>query len=295
VSGQERRGQAYIVLAAIGWSTTGVLQRGLSLDTATQVCSRALVAGLALMVYIAFTEGGRGLRPYLSMGLAGMGVAVGLAIASGAFIAALNHTTVARVLLVQAISPVFAMLLARVLLGEAISGRTAAAMSLALAGTALMLGAPGDGSLVGDGLAVTMSLAFAAVLVITRHRRDISMAPATCVAQLLLVLAFLPAAHLGAIGLSDDLPALVFLGGQVGVGLVLLTRGARLIPAAQVGLLSLLEVVLGPLWVWLAHNERPGPATLVGGAIVIGAIVVQTWSSPPPELEGDQPAVPPLP
>jgi drug/metabolite transporter (DMT)-like permease len=247
------------------------------------------------VVYIAFTHGDRGLRPYLSMGLAGLGVAVCLAIASGAFIVALNHTTVARVLLVQAVSPVFAMLLARVLLGEAIGGRTAAAMAMALAGTALMLGAPGDGSLLGDGLALIMSFAFAVLLVITRHRRDISMAPATCAAQLLLVLVFLPFAHLGAIGVGDDLPALVFLGGQVGFGLVLLTIGARMIPAAQVGLLSLLEVVLGPVWVWLAHNERPNLATLVGGAIVVGAIVVQTWSSPPSDPGGDGAPVPPLP
>jgi drug/metabolite transporter, DME family len=71
---------------------------------------------------------------------------------------------------------------------------------------------------------------------------------------------------------------------------VLLTIGARLIPAAQVGLITLLETVLGPLWVWLAIDERPSTQTLVGGAIVIGAIVIQTRAAPPePE---DEPALP---
>ena len=65
-------------------------------------------------------------------------------------------------------------------------------------------------------------------------------------------------------------------GGQIGLGLALLTVGARLIPAAQVALITLLEVVLGPLWVWIALAERPDNATLAGGAIVIAAIVVQT-------------------
>jgi drug/metabolite transporter (DMT)-like permease len=65
-------------------------------------------------------------------------------------------------------------------------------------------------------------------------------------------------------------------GGQMALGLVLLTIGARLIPAAQVGLITLLEVVLGPLWVWLAYTEQPDTATLVGGAVVVVAIVVQT-------------------
>ena len=66
----------------------------------------------------------------------------------------------------------------------------------------------------------------------------------------------------------------------MGLGFALLTLGARLLPAAQVGLIALLEVVLGPLWVWLALDERPG--TLVGGAIVIAAIVVQTRATPSP-------------
>ena len=67
--------------------------------------------------------------------------------------------------------------------------------------------------------------------------------------------------------------------GQIGLGLIYLTLGARLIPAAQVGLITLLEVVLGPLWVWLALDERPGTPTLVGGAVVVAAIVLQTRPS----------------
>jgi drug/metabolite transporter (DMT)-like permease len=67
--------------------------------------------------------------------------------------------------------------------------------------------------------------------------------------------------------------------------------GARLIPAAQVGLITLLEVVLGPVWVWLALDERPSALTLVGGAIVIAAIVIQTRVAPPPEPV-EEPAFP---
>jgi drug/metabolite transporter (DMT)-like permease len=117
--------------------------------------------------------------------------------------------------------------------------------------------------------------------VITRWRHDVSMAPATCLAQAILVVAFLPFARPGEIG-DDDVFWLAALGiGQIGLGFVLLTAGARLIPAAQVGLITLLEVVLGPLWVWLALNERPSALTLAGGAVVIAAIVVQTRAASP--------------
>jgi len=225
------------------------------------------------------------------VGLAGIAVALCVATASGSFIAALNHTSVARVLFILALAPVVAALLARVTLGEPITRRTVMAMALALVGVSVMLGAPGEGSLAGDCLAFVATLAFALMIVITRWRRDVSMAPATCLSQVILVAAFLPFASPGEIG-GGDVFWLAALGiGQIGLGFALLTVGARLIPAAQVGLITLLEVVLGPIWVWLALDERPSTLTLVGGAIVIVAIVIQTRATPAPELS-EEPALP---
>ena len=146
-----------------------------------------------------------------------------------------------------------------------------------------MLGSPGEASLIGDGLAFAAALAFSVMVVITRWRHEVSMAPATCLSQVILVAAFLPLASPGEIS-GDDMAWLAALGiGQIGLGFALLTVGARLIPAAQVGLITLLEVVLGPVWVWLALDERPGTLTLVGGTIVIVAIVLQTRESPSPD------------
>ena len=271
---RHRRGQAYVALAALVWSTAGVLQRQLSVDTATQVASRAFFATIAMLAYVAIAERTRVVGAFRSVGRAGMGFAVCLAVASGAFIIALNHTTVARVLLFQALAPVLAALLARVVLGEPVTARTGMAMAVALAGVGIMIGGPRGGYAVGDGLSLLMSLAFAGAIVIARHRRDVSMAPATCLAQLLLLSASLPFAHPGSIG-DGDLLTLALLGAiQIGLGLVFLTIGARLIPAAQVALITLLEVALGPLWVWIALSERPDGATLAGGAVVIAAVVI---------------------
>lgn len=289
-----RRGQVFIALAAVAWSTAGVLQRQLSLDAATQVGGRAVFAALALLAYVAIVERGNVVGAWRSIGVAGVGLAVCLAAASCAFILALNETSVARVLFIQAIAPVLAALLARVLLGEPIGPRTAVALALAVAGVAIMLGAPGGGDVTGDLLALVMALSFALALVITRHRREVSMAPATCLSQVLLMVAFLPFSSLGDAG-GGDLVVLAALGaGQIGLGLIFLTIGARLIPAAQVGLITLLEVVLGPLWVWLALDERPGTLTLVGGAVVVAAIVIQTRGAADREMAGDG-AIPPPP
>ncbi|MBN1529279.1 MAG: DMT family transporter [Thermoleophilaceae bacterium] len=271
-----RRGQIYVALAAVAWSTAGVLQRQLTLDTQTQVFGRAVFAGAALLAWVAVAERGRVARAFRSVSLPGVAVALCVATASACFIAALNHTSVARVLFILAVSPVLAALLARVTLGEPITPRTAGAMALALLGVALLLGDPGEGSLAGDGLASVVALSFAVMIVITRWRRHVSMAPAICLSQVILVLLFAPFASPAEIG-GDDLVWLAALGiGQIGLGFALLTVGARLIPAAQVGLITLLEVVLGPLWVWLALDERPSTLTLAGGAVVITAIVIQT-------------------
>jgi drug/metabolite transporter (DMT)-like permease len=271
----ERRGQAYVALAAVAWSSAGVLQRGVAAGAATQVGMRAAFACVALFAYVAVAERGRVVAAWRAIGVAGIGFAAALAVASASFIVALNHTTVAHVLFIQAIAPVLAALLARALLGEAIGARSAVAMGVALAGVAIMVGGPGGGDLAGDGLALLMAVSFAVAIVISRHRRDVSMAPATCLAQVLLVVAFLPFADLGDLA-TDDVLALAALGaGQIGLGLVFLTIGARLIPAAQVALISLLEVVLGPLWVWLSIGEQPTAATLAGGAVVVAAVVIQ--------------------
>jgi drug/metabolite transporter (DMT)-like permease len=290
---RERRGQVYVALAAVAWSSAGVLQRQLTLDTATQVAGRAVFAGLSLLLYVVVVERGRVLQACRSVGLAGVGVAICVAVASGGFIAALNHTSVARVLFMLAIAPVLAAALGWMLLGEPIGRRTMIALAMAVAGVAVMIGGPGDGDLAGDSIAFLTALAFSLSLVITRHRRDVSMAPATILSQALLVLVFAPFATPSEIGGADTVWLALLGAGQIGLGLVLLTIGARLIPAAQVGLITLLEVVLGPIWVWMAIGERPDKATLIGGAIVIAAIVVQTRGAREPDA--DQTAAPVVP
>jgi drug/metabolite transporter (DMT)-like permease len=285
VTGQRnRRGQVAVALAAVVWSTAGVIQRQLSVGVAMQVAGRAVFAALAVAAYVGITERGRVRAACRSVGRAGVAFAACLAVASGSFIVALNHASVAQVLFIQAISPVLAALLGRVVLGERLSLRTMLAMGVALVGVGVMVGSPGGGSALGDGLAVLMSLSFAVAIVIARLRRDVSMAPATGLAQVMLVVVAAPFALAGGVHISaHDVAWLALFGtGQIGLGLILLTIGARLIPAAQVALISLLEVVLGPLWVWLAVGQRPGTATMIGGAIVVVAVVLQARDQPAP-------------
>jgi drug/metabolite transporter (DMT)-like permease len=277
---ETRRGRTYVALAAVAWSTAGLLQRELSVGVGTQLAGRALFATLGLLAYVALAERRGTLRAFRAIGNGGVAVVALLAISSASFFVALNHAPVANVLFMQALAPIIAAALGT-MLGERVSRRTWIAMGVALAGVAIMVGGPGGASALGQLLSFLMSVSFAGVIVLTRHHRDVSMAPATCISQLLVFVLAAPFAGVTHVG-TLDVSLLATLGiCQIGLGFVFLTIGGRLIPAGEVALITLLEIVLGPLWVWLALSERPGAATFVGGIVVLGAVLVQARMSAP--------------
>jgi drug/metabolite transporter (DMT)-like permease len=278
----QRRGRVFVALAAVAWSSAGLLQRELSVDVGSQLAGRALFAFLGLLLYVALVERRRTLRAFTGMGRGGALVVVLLAVSSASFIVALNHASVANVLFMQALAPMLAAALG-LLVGDPVGRRTWAAMGIALAGVAVMVGGPGSPGALGLVLSFAMTASFAAALVATRHHREVSMAPATCLSQLLVLAVAAPFATPSTAG-AQDVSLLATLGiAQIGLGFVFLTIGGRLIPAGEVALITLLEIVLGPLWVWIVLSEQPSTATIVGGAIVLGAVLLESIDS------GDEP------
>ena len=121
------RGGGYMALAAFAWSTAGVLQRALALDTATQLAGRAVFALAGLLLYVAIVQRGQLARSFRAVGRDGLAIAVLMAVSSASFITALNHTTVANVLFMLALAPILAAVLAFVVLHEHVTQRTVAA------------------------------------------------------------------------------------------------------------------------------------------------------------------------
>jgi drug/metabolite transporter (DMT)-like permease len=272
----------YVALAAIAWSSAGVLTRAIAAPASTQLFWRAAFAAVCLLGVVAIQERGRVIRPFRSLGWAGLGVALSFAVASSSFMLALGQTTVARVLFVQASSPFIAAGLAWMTIHERVERRTAAAMAAALAGISIMLGGSlGGGHLLGDGLALLMASAFSLAIVLTRIRRDVSMTPAMCLAMAIAAAVSGPLSNPLAASGHDVALLAAFGAGQMCLGLALFAVGARLIPAGEAGLITVLEVILGPAWVWLAYAERPDGATLVGGSVVLVAVVVHAISDRP--------------
>ena len=272
-----RRGLLLVAGAALVWSTGGILARMIETDPWTKLFWRSAFACLSLLAYAWVTNRGRLVATFRELGWSGVLLGLCFATASTAFIVGLNYTTVANILFTQAAAPFIAGLLGWLLLHERVKLHSWIAMGAALAGIGVIShGSLEAGNVVGNLLSITCALGFACAIVTTRRFKHLRMAPATCLATLFCAVVSLPFAQLSAPDTSDFVYLFLFGCGQMGLGLVLFTSGVRLIPGAEAGLISILESILSPLWVWVLLSETPSADTLVGGAIVLGAIVVHT-------------------
>jgi drug/metabolite transporter (DMT)-like permease len=274
----QRRGLALVALAALIWSTGGLIVRSLEVaDVWTTVFWRSAFAALFLVAYIAWRERGRTFAAFRDMGRPGLVVALCFAGASICLVVALNLTTVANTLVIFSTAPLFAALFGRLWLGEPVRRQSWLAMLGAVCGVAIMVSDSfSRGSLAGDLFALGTAIGLAVATVTIRARRELRMTPATCLGTILAALVALPLATPLAVTGGDFGLLFVFGAGQLGLGLALFASGARLAPAAEVALVAVLEPVLGPLWVWALLGEHPGGAGLLGGGLVLGALVLHS-------------------
>jgi len=270
---QYRLGVLCILGATLAWSSAGLIARVAATPPATTLFWRSSFACLFLFAQTALTDRRGFLPSFRRIGWDGLAMVVAWALSMAAFISALTFMRVANVLVFQASAPFIAALLAWVALGERPGGATAAAIGVSLVGVAVMVsGSLGPNDLVGDALSVVMGISFAVTIVLARGRPQMPLGTVTALAMLLTAGGSLPWADL-APGWQPFLLLAAFGIGQMGLGTLLFTMGARRLPAADAGLLSVLETVLGPLWVWLAVDERPDANALLGGSLVIGAVI----------------------
>ncbi|MGF1626782.1 MAG: DMT family transporter [Alphaproteobacteria bacterium] len=277
----QARGLALVAASALIWSSGGLIVRLLdSADNWTIIFWRSVSACLFLALFLAARDGRQAVGLFRRMGLPGMVVGAGFACASICFVVALSLTTVAETLMIMSSAPLMAALLGRIVIGEVIRPLTWATIAAVMGGIALMVsGSQGEGSLLGSGFALLSTLGYSAAVVTTRRHPQIRMTPAVCTGAAMAALVALPFASPAAVTMHDAPLLLLFGAGQLGLGMAVFVTGARLIPAAHSALTGMLETILGPLWVWLALAEQPGPLVLVGGAIVITSVLANTLVS----------------
>lgn len=265
-----------MVVAATCWSSGGYLVRRQSLDDAWEIVFwRSVFMVLFVAGVLVAMHRGRTVAAVRAVGRPGLASGAFLACTFFFFIASLTRTTVANTFVLMSVAPFVAAIAGRVFLREAVPTRTWIAMGVAFAGIVVMFGDSVDsGRLVGNLLALGVPCFFAAqVTVLRKYHATVDMLPQVMIAG---VISIVVAAPLAApfTATASDLATLAVMGAiQLGAGCLLATAASRHLTATELGLLGLLEPILGPIWVWALMGEHPGTATLVGGAIVLAAVV----------------------
>lgn len=267
-------GTMLIIGSAVAYSLSGYFTRLITLDVWTILFWRGLFGGMFIAAYIACRHRREGWRALRAMGRPGLWVTLLSTIATICFIGALRLAPVADVMTIHAAIPFMTALLALIASGEREDWTTWGASLVALLGVVVIVD-PGasSGHLMGYASALAMALAYAAMMVIIRQNRHVSMLPAAALSAFLCAAVALPFTRPLEVPLAAMPDLLLFGTVQFGLGLLLMTAGTRLISATRSALIGSMENPLAPLWVWLAFGEHPLPATFIGGGLVMGAVL----------------------
>ena len=280
-----RKGIGLMLMAGLCWSLGGVIVRMLAVqDTWEIVFWRSLFMSMFVVTILVSMHGRGTLDEIRAVGASGVISAVCLAAQIHFFILALRHTSTANTFVLMSISPLVTAIVGRLFMRERIAWHTWLAIAVALAGIAVMFGqdfvvGAAGGQWLGNLFALGVPLAYACQILTVRRVRGAAGTRAPNLMPTILIAGVIAAVP--AFGMmpafsanARDIGLLALMGGlQLGLGCWLMTLAVRHLQAAEMGLLALVETILAPLWVWLVVGEVPGAAALIGGALIVAALI----------------------
>ena len=273
-------GPLLIFLGALSLSTGGLIVKSFEGATLWQILFwRSLFFSLTVLAFLILSYRKKTLKAFYESGIPGIFGGIILSFGFCGYVFAMYNTTVANTNFIISLQILFLAIFGYFFLKEKISALTLFSIVLALSGVLLMVGnslTPGE--LSGNLAAFTMPITFAVLIMIVRKFPTVDMVPAQFIAGLSsCLIGFLLSSK---ILISPHDIFLGFLAGffQVGFGFIFITIGARTTPSAMVGIIMLSESVLGPIWAFLFVSERPSIYGLIGGAIILSAVLLQFYS-----------------
>lgn len=263
-------------------SVNGLLLR--SVEDANEwqlVFYRSIALGFTLFCVFLIRHRTGAWREFTRLGWLGLAGAIALSVTNMGFIWSIQHTTVANTMFLLGAVPFFTALLARAVLGERITPVLWIAIIIAMTGVCIMVwDGLGQGTLLGNGFAVLTALGIASYVVILRRGRHMDMVPVIVIGAAISVVVSASFTKFDLAISLHDASLMLFWGGVLSAMVhLLITFGARHVQGAELSLMTLFEFTLAPLWVLLVFAERPSNLTIVGGAMVIIAVVGQALYS----------------
>ncbi len=273
-------GPLLIFLGALSLSFGGLIVKSFEGSTLWQILFwRSLFFSLTVLVFLIISYKKKTFKAFYESGLPGFIGGIILSFGFCGYVFAMYNTTVANTNFIISLQILFLAIFGYIFLKEKINGITLTSIVLAMSGVLVMVGnslTPGE--LSGNLAAFTMPITFAVLIMIVRKYPTVDMVPAQFIAGIssCLIGFFLSTK----IMISPHDIFLGFLAGffQVGFGFIFITIGARTTPSAMVGIIMLSESILGPVWALLFVSERPSTFGLIGGAIILSAVLLQFYS-----------------
>ena len=285
-------GVLFVFAAGVLWSTVGLGIRMIEDAVVWQILLyRSISMSLFLYVVIRVRSGESPFVQIRRIGSPSVIAGLSLVAAYSGGIYSIQNTSVANAMLLFATAPFMAAVLGWIILRERVRLATWVAIAVAIGGIAIMV-ADKSGSVVlrGSLAALGSAFGFAVFTVALRWGRTGEMLPSVFLSGLFAIVVTFGICQFSglsvALSLHDGTISMGMGVFQVGAGLILYTLGSRSLPAAELALLSLAEVLLGPVWVWLFLGETASLNTLIGGAVLLAAIAGNAVSGkrrkPPP-------------
>ena len=271
-------GVLLVLLAGVFWSTMGLGVRQIEYANVWQILLyRSFSLTIFLFILISFRSGFRPFNTIRRVGIAGVIGGIGLVFAFAGGIYAIQTTTVANAMFLFASAPFFAAILGWIILRESVRQSTWVATVVAMVGIGIMvIDGISVGHIVGNIAALISAMGFAVFTIALRWGKLEDMLPAVFLAGIFaIIVSSIACATQGypfSLSTNDASIALAMGVLQVGAGLAIYTIGSKVVPAAELALLSMTEVLLGPFWVWLFLGEIASTYTLAGGLILLLAI-----------------------
>ena len=273
-------GPLLIFLGALSLSFGGLIVKSFEGATLWQILFwRSLFFTLTVLAFLIISYKKKTFKAFYDSGLPGIIGGIILSFGFCGYVFAMYNTTVANTNFIISLQILFLAIFGYVFLKEKINAITFTSIILAMTGVLVMVGnSLSPGELSGNLAAFTMPITFAVLIMIVRKYPTVDMIPAQFVAGVSsCLIGFLLSTK---IMISSHDIFLGFVAGffQIGFGFIFITIGARTTPSAMVGIIMLSESVLGPIWAFLFASERPSLFTLIGGMIILTAVLIQFYS-----------------
>ena len=270
-------GPFLVFLGAVSLSFGGLIVKSFEGSTLWQILFwRSVFFILVISIFLFISYKKTVFSALYKSGLPGLVGGIILSVGFASYVFAMYETTVANANFIIQTQTLFLAIFGYFFLKETISKLTLFCIFLAISGILLMLGTSiSPGQMIGNLVAFIMPISFAVLILIVRKFPEVDMIPLQLVAGIFAMIIGLLLSPKIMVSPKDIF--LGFLAGffQVGFGFIFITIGARSTPAAFVGIIMLTEAVLGPFWAWMFANENPPLTVLIGGSIVITAVVIQ--------------------